>query len=133
MYWPTSAARIFGVPSPLADEPLTRVRPSRRGNLFATLSDRGLGVWDTRPTVLQAAVVRSRESLERWGVNKDVFWSYDSRGLVILVGDGVAQLTTDGHVSFVIVSARADWISCVRESCDCVVSWRRGGRLSHGI
>lgn len=85
MYWPTSAARILTVPAPLADEPVVRVRPSRRGNLFATLGASGLGVWDVCPSVLQAANVRSRDSVERWGANADVFWAADSRSLVVLV------------------------------------------------
>lgn len=85
MYWPTSAARIIAVPAPLADEPVTRVRPSRRGNLFVTLGDTGLGVWDVRPTILQAAVVRSQQSVERWGANADVYWATDARSLVVLV------------------------------------------------
>ncbi len=84
MYWPTTAARIICVPPPL-DERVSRVRPSRRGNLFATLADDRLGVWEVRPTVLQAAVVRSRQSVERWGANEDVFWAHDARSLVVLV------------------------------------------------
>lgn len=92
MYWPTSAARVFGVPAPLGDG-LLRVRPSRRGNLLATLSASSLGVWDTRPTVLQAAVVRTAESIERWGPSVDVFWAHDSRGLVVLVRSRKRPLT----------------------------------------
>ncbi|BEJ15800.1 hypothetical protein CspHIS471_0504050 [Cutaneotrichosporon sp. HIS471] len=83
MYWPTTAARIIGVPPPL-DECVARIRPSRRGNLFATLADDRLGVWEVRPTVIQAAVVRSRQSVDRWGANADVFWAHDARSLIVL-------------------------------------------------
>lgn len=38
-----------------------------------------------QPTVVQAAVVRSSESLERWGENAEIIWAHDGRGLIILV------------------------------------------------
>ena len=34
---------------------------------------------------MQAAVVRTPASLERWGENVDVVWAVDGRGLIILV------------------------------------------------
>ncbi|WVQ95249.1 hypothetical protein IAU59_002344 [Kwoniella sp. CBS 9459] len=83
MYWPTATSRLVNTPSPIDTEPIIRVKSSRKGNFFASLTSSGLGVWDVRPTVLQAAVVRSAASIERFGVNVDVFWAYDGRGLIV--------------------------------------------------
>ncbi|WRT68724.1 uncharacterized protein IL334_005704 [Kwoniella shivajii] len=84
MYWPTATTRLVDTPSPLDSKPIKRVKSSRKGNFFASLTEDGLGVWDVRPTVLQAAIIRSPASLERFGANVDVFWAYDGRGLIIL-------------------------------------------------
>ncbi|WVR09306.1 hypothetical protein IAU60_006371 [Kwoniella sp. DSM 27419] len=83
MYWPTGTTRLVDASVPGGDGPIIRLKPSRRGNFFVTLTKDGLDVWDVRPTVMQAAVVRSPASLERFGTNVDVFWTYDGRGLII--------------------------------------------------
>ncbi|KAK1921027.1 RIC1-domain-containing protein [Papiliotrema laurentii] len=103
MYWPINAANILSPPYPLAGETITAMRPNRRGNMFVTLTKNGLGVWDVRPNVLQAAVVRTKESLDRWGENIDVFWSYDNRGIIILTSTShllVYQLVSTGQAVF---------------------------------
>ncbi|KAK8854501.1 hypothetical protein IAR55_003240 [Kwoniella newhampshirensis] len=79
MYWPTATTRLVNTPSPLEGRPALRIRASRKGNFFATLTKDGLS-----PTVMQAAVVRSTGSIERFGNNVDVFWAYDGRGLIVL-------------------------------------------------
>ncbi|WWC93237.1 hypothetical protein V866_000070 [Kwoniella sp. B9012] len=84
MYWPTATTRLVNTPSPLDDKPIFRVKSSRKGNFFASITENGLGVWDVRPTVLQAAVIRSPGSVERFGVNVDVYWAHDGRGIIIL-------------------------------------------------
>ncbi|WVQ79752.1 hypothetical protein IAT38_001852 [Cryptococcus sp. DSM 104549] len=84
MYWPTATTRLINTPAPLDDAPILHTRSSRKGNFFATLTERGLAVWDVRPTVMQAAVVRSSTSVERFGSNVDVFWAHDGRGLIVL-------------------------------------------------
>lgn len=35
--------------------------------------------------MVQAAIVRSEKSVERWGENVDVIWANDGRGLIVLV------------------------------------------------
>ncbi|XAO25876.1 hypothetical protein I312_104706 [Cryptococcus bacillisporus CA1280] len=84
MYWPTVTTRLVGTPYPLDKEPITHARSSRKGNFFAIVTKDGLGVWDVRPTVMQAAVLRSKASIDRFGSNVDVFWAHDGRGLIIL-------------------------------------------------
>ncbi|WWC63641.1 uncharacterized protein I303_106246 [Kwoniella dejecticola CBS 10117] len=84
MYWPTATTRLVNTPAPLQDAPIRRLKSSRKGNFFVSLTENGLGVWDVRPTVLQAAVVRSQASIERFGVNVDVFWAHDGRGIIVL-------------------------------------------------
>lgn len=59
MYWPTSAARILAVPPPIGDDPVLKVKPSRRGNLFATLTETGIGIWDVRVSVVCASCGRA--------------------------------------------------------------------------
>ncbi|KAL1407763.1 WD40 repeat protein [Vanrija albida] len=103
MYWPTSAARILAVPQPLGQDELITVKQSRRGNYFASLSETTIGIWDVRPTVLQTAVVRSKESMERWGANKDVIWTHDSRGVLILTTTShllIYQLVPTGQPAY---------------------------------
>lgn len=100
MYWPIATTRLVGTPYPLDKEPITHARSSRKGNFFAIVTRDGLGVWDVRvslriglwsrrllvqPTVMQAAVLRSKASIDRFGNNVDVFWAHDGRGLIILV------------------------------------------------
>ena len=119
MYWPTNASKGLVVPSPLNREAVIALRQSRRGNLFATLSKDSLGVWDVRvsllsvaqfvradnqPTVLQAVVVRSAASLQRWGENVDVFWSADGKGLIILVS-GLLERVDQSSLSDVQLSS----------------------------
>ncbi|WWC90379.1 uncharacterized protein L201_005312 [Kwoniella dendrophila CBS 6074] len=84
MYWPTATTRLVNTPSPLDDKPILRVKSSRKGNFFVSLTENGLGVWDVRPTVLQAVVIRTQGSIDRFGINVDVFWAHDGRGLIIL-------------------------------------------------
>ncbi|WVQ90764.1 hypothetical protein IAS59_004548 [Cryptococcus gattii] len=84
MYWPTATTRLVGTPYPLDKEPITHARSSRKGNFFAIVTKDGLGIWDVRPTVMQAAVLRSKASIDRFGSNVDVFWAHDGRGLIIL-------------------------------------------------
>ncbi|OXH27574.1 hypothetical protein J008_04717 [Cryptococcus neoformans] len=84
MYWPTATTRLVGTPYPLDKEPIAHARSSRKGNFFAVITKDGLGVWDVRPTVMQAAALRSKTSIDRFGSNVDVFWAHDGRGLIIL-------------------------------------------------
>ncbi|WVO14603.1 hypothetical protein L204_102239 [Cryptococcus depauperatus] len=86
MYWPTSTTRLVNSQYPLNDggAPIKQARSSRKGVFFAVLTKNGLGVWDARPTVMQAAALRSKASLERFGNNIDVYWAHDGRGLMVL-------------------------------------------------
>lgn len=34
---------------------------------------------------MQAVVLRSKTSIDRFGSNVDVFWAHDGRGLIVLV------------------------------------------------
>ena len=147
MYWPTNASKSLAVPSPLNREAVIALRQSRRGNLFATLSKDSLGVWDVRvslpgvalsiradnqPTVLQAVVVRSAASLQRWGENVDVFWSADGKGLIILVSalfERVEQSSlSDVELSFAGIPTSTHLPARLRSSRHSVPSRCRGRR-----
>lgn len=44
---------------------------------------------------MQAAALRSKTSIDRFGSNVDVFWAHDGRGLIILVSkDGIIIILT---------------------------------------
>jgi hypothetical protein len=70
MYWPTSAARVLGVPFPLDKGRLIRIRQSRKGNFFAALTKDALGVWDVRVRRLDPSRLSSDTSR---------MWEYGTR------------------------------------------------------
>lgn len=48
MYWPTAAARVVTSTPPVDVGAIKTVRPSRRGNLFASITRDTIAVWDVR-------------------------------------------------------------------------------------
>lgn len=48
MYWLTAAARVICSTSPVDVGAIKTVRPSRRGNFFASITRDTLAVWDVR-------------------------------------------------------------------------------------
>lgn len=67
---------------PLKD-PVLAMRISRSGNLFAVITATSITVWQTKPTVVLAVVVRSETSLQLYGKNIDLLLRPDSAILVI--------------------------------------------------
>ncbi|KAF7543305.1 hypothetical protein G7046_g10026 [Stylonectria norvegica] len=67
---------------PLKD-PLLALRASRSGNLFAVITTTSITVWQAKPTVVLAVVVRSESSLQLYGKNVDLLLRPDSAILVI--------------------------------------------------
>lgn len=67
---------------PLKD-PVLAMRISRSGNLFAVITATSITVWQTKPTVVLAVVVRSETSLQLYGKNVDLLLRPDSAILVI--------------------------------------------------
>lgn len=48
MYWPTAAPKVISATDPVDTKVVKTVRPSRRGNFFASITNDTLAVWDVR-------------------------------------------------------------------------------------
>ncbi|KAF2859831.1 RIC1-domain-containing protein [Piedraia hortae CBS 480.64] len=121
MYWPIGAADIFAltkhvVAAPTGDDELgsepeaTRDDDSnvvvaveiwRGGNMFATTTRSTLAVWQTKPTVALAAVVRSKRSLNVHGPSSALLLRPDGRTIMVQTALGYLityTLEADGQV-----------------------------------
>ncbi|KAM5356255.1 hypothetical protein ACJ41O_002901 [Fusarium nematophilum] len=78
---PTSQSSDAGV-VPVKD-PILSLRVSRSGNLFAVITTTSITIWQTKPAVILAVVVRSEHSLQTYGKNVDLLLRPDSAILVI--------------------------------------------------
>ncbi|POS86577.1 hypothetical protein EPUL_001471, partial [Erysiphe pulchra] len=70
------------------DQSLLSLKISRSGQLFAVISSTSLTVWQTKPTVILAVIVRSEKSLITYGSNSSLLMRPDSSVLVILTTNG---------------------------------------------
>ncbi|PGH27383.1 hypothetical protein AJ80_00861 [Polytolypa hystricis UAMH7299] len=66
-----------------ADEPIIGLCVSRNRQMFATMTESSIAVWQTRPTVVVAAVRRSQLSLRNYGPNVDLLLRPDSAIIVV--------------------------------------------------
>ncbi|AEO54256.1 hypothetical protein MYCTH_2296628 [Thermothelomyces thermophilus ATCC 42464] len=64
-------------------EPILALRVARAGHIFAVITATSITIWQTKPTVLLAVVVRSQASLETYGTNTDLLLRPDSAILVL--------------------------------------------------
>lgn len=110
MYWPTTTARRLNLSpaglhqssSSSSGEGSDRLRPqkiidmarSRNGHLWAAISDDTLSIWNSRPTQVIAALVRTSHSLNEYGNNTQVQWTEDGLGLVIETDESYLLLYT---------------------------------------
>ncbi|KAL0936631.1 RIC1 domain-containing protein [Colletotrichum truncatum] len=67
---------------PLKD-PVLALRISRGGQLFAVITSTSMTIWQAKPTVVLAVVVRSESSLSTYGENVDLLLRPDSAILVV--------------------------------------------------
>ncbi|KAF4413924.1 Casein kinase II subunit beta-2 [Colletotrichum fructicola] len=67
---------------PLKD-PVLALRISRGGQLFAVITSTSITIWQAKPTVILAVVVRSETSLSTYGENVDLLLRPDSAILVV--------------------------------------------------
>lgn len=74
-------------PSPPVEDDIhgtiVAIRVTRSGHLFATLTKTTLTVWQTKPTVVLASVLRSEQSVKTYGPNTDVLVRPDSQIFVV--------------------------------------------------
>ncbi|CAN9149251.1 unnamed protein product [Alternaria alternata] len=59
------------------------IRVTRSGHMFATLTRTTLTVWQTKPTIVLASVLRSEQSVRTYGPNTDVLLRPDSQIFVV--------------------------------------------------
>ncbi|KAK2014045.1 RIC1-domain-containing protein [Colletotrichum eremochloae] len=67
---------------PLKD-PVLALRISRPGHLFAVITSTSMTIWQVKPTVILAVVVRSESSLSTYGENVDLLLRPDSAIFVV--------------------------------------------------
>ncbi|KAH6636719.1 RIC1-domain-containing protein [Chaetomium tenue] len=79
---PIHSPGIAPPPIPL-QEPILALRVARAGHIFAVITATSIVIWQTKPTVVLAIVVRSEASLETYGTNTNLLIRPDSAILVL--------------------------------------------------
>ncbi|KAI0159544.1 RIC1-domain-containing protein [Xylariaceae sp. FL1272] len=72
-----------GQPAIPTDEPVVALRVSRTGHLFAVITASTMTIWQTKPTVVLAIVVRSEASINSYGSNVALLLRPDSAIFVV--------------------------------------------------
>ncbi|KAK5987627.1 Guanine nucleotide exchange factor subunit R06F6.8-like protein [Cladobotryum mycophilum] len=84
---------------PLKD-PVLALRVSRTGHMYAVITATSITLWQTKPAVILALVVRSDSSLGAYGTNVDLLLRPDSAILVVRTAKGYLitySIATDGE------------------------------------
>ncbi|KAK0730606.1 RIC1-domain-containing protein [Lasiosphaeris hirsuta] len=92
----TASQEVLGPPTPITpitpatpltpavnSEPILALRVARSGHLFAVITSTTMTIWQTKPTVVLAIVVRSDASLKSYGANINLLLRPDSAILVV--------------------------------------------------
>ncbi|KAI1503219.1 RIC1-domain-containing protein [Biscogniauxia marginata] len=75
-----------------AGEPIVALKVSRTGHLFAVITASSMTIWQTKPTVIQAVVVRSEASIQSYGTNVALLLRPDS--VIFVVQTSLGYLIT---------------------------------------
>ncbi|KKO99796.1 hypothetical protein THAR02_08096 [Trichoderma harzianum] len=81
-------------------DPVLALRIARTGQMFAVITATSITLWQTKPAVVLALVVRSEASLESYGTNVDLLLRPDSAILVVHTSKGYLitySIATDGE------------------------------------
>ncbi|ROV97651.1 hypothetical protein VSDG_04588 [Cytospora chrysosperma] len=81
-------------------EPILALRVARTGHLFAVITATSMTIWQAKPTVILAVVVRSEVSLSSYGTNLDLLLRPDSAIFVVRTSLGYLitySLATDAE------------------------------------
>ncbi|PSR90436.1 RIC1-domain-containing protein [Coniella lustricola] len=81
-------------------EPILALRVSRLGHIFAVITATSMTLWQAKPTVVLAVVVRSALSLQSYGTNIDLLLRPDSAIFVVRTSGGYLitySLATDSE------------------------------------
>ncbi|GAB7325253.1 hypothetical protein MBLNU13_g09317t1 [Cladosporium sp. NU13] len=82
----------ISVPGSVQDEEILVAKISRGGSVFATITRSQLTVWQTKPAVALASVIRSPQSMESYGPSTALLLRPD--GLIIVVQTSLGYLIT---------------------------------------
>lgn len=92
MYWPTAASRVVSATDPVNLTVVKTVRPSRRGNFFASITNDTLAVWDVRVRIyLPTGISRADIHSPQW---YKLLWSDPKR----VSSDGGTMQMSFGHM-----------------------------------
>ncbi|KAI1660992.1 RIC1-domain-containing protein [Daldinia decipiens] len=83
-----------------AGDPIIALKVSRTGHLFAVITATTMTIWQTKPTVIQAVVVRSEASIRSYGTNVALLLRPDSVIFVVQTSLGFLitySLATDAE------------------------------------
>ncbi|KAI1467434.1 RIC1-domain-containing protein [Daldinia caldariorum] len=83
-----------------AGDPIMALKVSRTGHLFAVITATTMTIWQTKPTVIQAIVVRSEASIKSYGTNVALLLRPDSVIFVVQTSLGFLitySLATDAE------------------------------------
>ncbi|ORY62302.1 RIC1-domain-containing protein [Pseudomassariella vexata] len=81
-------------------EPIVALKVSRTGHLFAVITPTTMTIWQTKPTVILAVVVRSETSIKSYGANVALLLRPDSAIFVVQTSSGYLitySLATDAE------------------------------------
>lgn len=104
------------------------VKLSRGGSIYTTVTKSTLTVWQTRPTVALAAVVRSAQSIKTYGPNKAVLLRPDALVVVVQTELGYLihySITTDPNARVYNVILPSSKRHSRRESTDGYSAYRK--------
>lgn len=87
-----SSTGDISVPGSARDEEILAAKVSRGGSVFATITRSQLTVWQTKPAVALASVIRSPQSMESYGSSTALLLRPD--GLIIVVQTSLGYLIT---------------------------------------
>lgn len=79
----TPQAHTKGRQQELDSQRIIGIRTSRGGNIFATITASTLSIWQTKPTVVLATVIRTEQSLKAYGPNLSLLMRPDALIIVI--------------------------------------------------
>ena len=82
----------FSMPDSARDEDILATKISRGGSVFATITRSQLTVWQTKPAIALASVIRSSQSMESYGPSTALLLRPD--GLIIVVQTALGYLIT---------------------------------------
>ena len=74
--------------TPHAEREIIAAKVSRGGGIFATITRSSLTIWQTKPTVALASVVRSERSMQSYGPNTALLLRPDALVIVVQTSEG---------------------------------------------